>query len=297
MSSTLPPIRGSNPPLGADGDHRRRVLFHHVPFALAAIVFFLLWMTVPIFQTAGHQGPPQAMQHAAGAAGHQGPDHASGHQARHLDGLQDLSRRSGEAAKADRAFMARVTTATGYIAVGFLALTLLVGPVNLLVGRRNPVSSYLRRDGGAWTATSSAIHVIAGLQVHGPPVPFGERILHYFFRPGGGVLTDSFGLGNWTGLVALVIVLLLLAISSDAALRALKAGPWKWLQRLNYALFVLVVAHAIFYGALLRMTSPSTLLLGVSLIAVGTGQVAGIWLWRRRRALTQGIPGPPHHPA
>jgi hypothetical protein len=53
----------------------------------------------------------------------------------------------------------------------------------------------------------------------------------------------------------------LLRISSDFAPRKLKAVPWKRLQRLNYALFALVIAHAIFYGALLRATSPSTLLL------------------------------------
>jgi DMSO/TMAO reductase YedYZ heme-binding membrane subunit len=48
----------------------------------------------------------------------------------------------------------------------------------------------------------------------------------------------------------------LLALSSDFALRKLKAGPWTWLQRLNYALFALVIAHAIYYGALSRVMSP-----------------------------------------
>ena len=38
--------------------------------------------------------------------------------------------------------------ATGYVATGLLALTLLVGPANLLLRRRNPISSYLRRDAG-----------------------------------------------------------------------------------------------------------------------------------------------------
>ena len=57
---------------------------------------------------------------------------------------------------------------------------------------------------------------------------------------------------------------------------------WKWLQRLNYALFALVIAHAFFYGALLRVTSPFTLLLVLRIIAVFLGQAVGIWLWRRR---------------
>lgn len=45
--------------------------------------------------------------------------------------------------------------ATGYVALGLLAFTLLIGPANLLLRRRNPVSNYLRRDAGAWTAISS----------------------------------------------------------------------------------------------------------------------------------------------
>jgi DMSO/TMAO reductase YedYZ heme-binding membrane subunit len=121
--------------------------------------------------------------------------------------------------------------------------------------------------------------------LHGPPgSSLGNRISSYFFRTDGAPLTDSFGLANWTGLAATVIAVSLFAISSDFALRKLKAGPWKWLQRLNYALFVLVIAHAIYYGALLRVTSPSKLLLGLSVVAVLAGQAVGIWLWRRRCA-------------
>ena len=37
--------------------------------------------------------------------------------------------------------------------------------------------------------------------------------------------------------------------------------------------------HAFFYGALLRVTSPFTVLLLLSVIAVSVGQALGIWLW------------------
>jgi DMSO/TMAO reductase YedYZ heme-binding membrane subunit len=97
-------------------------------------------------------------------------------------------------------------------------------------------------------------------------------------------LRNSFGLGNWTGLAALLIVAGLLALSSDAVLRRLKAKNWKRLQRLNYALFALVIVHAFFYGALLRETSPYTILLGLSVGAVVVGQAVGIWLFRRRHS-------------
>jgi DMSO/TMAO reductase YedYZ heme-binding membrane subunit len=176
----------------------------------------------------------------------------------------------------------RVTIATGYIATGLLAFTLLVGPANLLFRRRTPISSYLRRDAGMWTAAVSAIHVVFGSLLHSGGQLAG--LLGYFVAPDGRLRLNSFGLGNWTGLAATVIVLALLLISSDVALRLLKARRWKWLQRLNYVLFALVLAHAFFYGALLRTASPFTLLLAVTVAIVIVGQLIGIWLWRRRSA-------------
>jgi sulfoxide reductase heme-binding subunit YedZ len=175
--------------------------------------------------------------------------------------------------------MSLCTIATGYVALALLGLTLLIGPANLLLRRRNPVSSYLRRDLGTWTALFSVVHVIVGFQVRGGGGSFG--FVDYFLVDGR-PLTNSFGLGNWTGLAALVIVVGLLAISTNRSVRELKAERWKNLQRLNYTLFALVVLHAIFYGALRRPTSPFTVLLILTFIAVLVGQAVGIWLYRRR---------------
>ena len=204
----------------------------------------------------------------AGSAGH------SEDQAGATDPDETMERRQR------RSFTQRITVATGYVATGLLALTLIIGPANLLLRKRNPVSSYLRRDVGTWTAIFSAVHVIFGLQSHSGGQISG--FLNYFVVDDSPLL-NRFGLGNWTGLAATVIVVGLLAISSNFALGKLKARTWKWLQRLNYALFALVIAHAIFYGALLRVTSPYTLLLGLIVIAVFAGQAMGIWAWRRRR--------------
>jgi sulfoxide reductase heme-binding subunit YedZ len=163
---------------------------------------------------------------------------------------------------------------TGDVATVLLALTLLIGPANLLLRRRNPISSYLRRDVGVWAAVLSAAHVMVGFQVRGETrlFSFGS-----YFIADGRPLTDSFGLGNWTGLAALVLVAGLLAISTDRSVRELKAVRWKNLQRLNYTLFGLVIAHAIFYGALSQTTSPFTRFLFSTIASVFVGQAAGIW--------------------
>ena len=172
----------------------------------------------------------------------------------------------------------QLASPTGDVALMLLAVTLLIGPANLLLGRRTPINSYLRRDVGTWTAIWSIIHVVVGFQGHDGGV-FG--FVDYFVADGR-PLTDSFGMGNWTGLAATVIVVLLLVLSTDRYLRELKSRRWKDLQRLNYTLFGLVVLHAVYYGALRRMTSPFTRLLIITVIVVLAGQTAGIWLWRRR---------------
>jgi methionine sulfoxide reductase heme-binding subunit len=79
-----------------------------------------------------------------------------------------------------------------------------------------------------------------------------------------------------------VIVVGLLALSTNRSLSELKARSWKRLQRLNYALFGLVVVHAWFYGSLERGWSLSAIVLVATVAAVLVGQLVGILLWRRR---------------
>jgi sulfoxide reductase heme-binding subunit YedZ len=223
----------------------------------------------------GHTSPtrsaePESTAHVTRDAG-----------SKHGDGTSGTADERADASLSRR--VQQFTVATGYLGVILLALTLLLGPANLLLRRRNPVSSYLRRDVGIWTAIFSLAHVVAAVLMH---VSHGSGVMssvvHFFVAEDGRPLMNSFGIGNWTGLVASAIVVALLITSSDVALRTLKAAPWKWLQRLTYALFALVVVHAFFYGAFLRMASPFTLLLVVSIVAVVAGQTAGFWLWRRR---------------
>lgn len=316
--SVQPATRSWKQPLGAGGGWRRRLLFHHAPLALASAVVLVLFMSLSPFDANKYppgdlfsgtfpkefgEGQGQGtMQHGPqsgpmGSGGGQGPqrqgaDHQRPQQHRggqmpsqpggeQTGALED----SGGRASGRSLFGLRVrrfTFATGYVALVLLGLTLLIGPANLLLRRRRPISNYLARDVGTWAAVFSVVHVIYGVDVHGGLTLSG--FLNMLFRNDASPMTNSFGLANWTGLAATVIVVGLLALSNNLALRRLKARTWKNLQRLNYAVFALVIAHAFFYGALVRLESPFTPLLGLSVIAVLVGQGMGIWLWRRRYA-------------
>ena len=308
-----------NQPLGTSGDQRRRLLLHHLPLALVSALVLVLFMSLPLFDASvyphadivsgtfprqrdesGPIGHNESQARLMDHGGHEGGsgDHGTG--SRQTDGSRHRhngpmdhggGRTSNLTPTTDEvrhsSFIPQFTFATGYLALGFLALTLLIGPANLVLRRRTPVSNYLSRDVGTWAAIGSVVHVLFAVLAHvNQDTGLISSFLHFFVARDGSPLTNSFGLGNWTGLAALVIVVGLLAISSDVALRKLKARTWKRLQRLNYALFVLVILHAFFYGALLRVTSPFTLLLGVSVVAVFVGQAVGVRLWRRRHSHT-----------
>src|SRR6266545_3576113 len=199
--SMQPATRSSNQPYGqplggTNGDLRYRFLHFHIPLALASAIVLFLWMSLPLFQAASHQGTPQPSQ----ATGHQSPPAAGTlpaiHQGGNHQGLPQaddasppMEHNGNQTANPEetqnRLLTARFTTATGYIALGLLGLTLLIGPANLLLRRRTPISSYLARDVGMWAAIVSVIHVIAGFFVHGPPAALVKRMLFYFFAPDG----------------------------------------------------------------------------------------------------------------
>ncbi len=147
----------------------------------------------------------------------------------------------------DGSAAAGLSLATAFVGLAFLGATLMVGPLNERLGRPNPVSTNLRRDIGIWAAIGGVIHTVAGLQVH-----MKGDIVRYFIPDlatghfiSKGVV--AFLSANYTGLGATLLLLVLLAISNDVALRTIGVTRWKRIQRLNYLLFALVVVHGILY--------------------------------------------------
>ncbi|MDQ2666810.1 MAG: ferric reductase-like transmembrane domain-containing protein [Gemmatimonadota bacterium] len=163
----------------------------------------------------------------------------------------------------------RWSLATAYVALALLAATLVTGPYWVLKGRRHPTSSDLRRDLGIWAGGFGLAHVVFGLQVH-----LKYRYLYWFRELNGSRFlrprTDAFGLTNDLGVVAVVVVVVLLAISNDMSLRRLGAARWKKIQQWNYWYLGLVVVHAAIYE-LLEKRIIGLVILG---LVIATGVVA-----------------------
>lgn len=178
----------------------------------------------------------------------------------------------------------RLSMATAYTGLFLLVATLLTGPVNLLKSQANPLSTDLRRDLGIGAAAVSLVHVVVGLQVH-----LGGKAWLYFLYPRSETHLlpfryDPFGVANYTGLVATLIAVLLLAISNDLSLRLLGGKRWKAIQRWNYGLFGLVALHAIAYQLIEKRSQPYPLILtGALLLAIA---IQGAGWWKRRQQVS-----------
>lgn len=138
---------------------------------------------------------------------------------------------------------------SGYLAIILLAISLIIGPVNILMKRKNMVSSYFRRDIGILGGILAVIHSVTGLFVH-----LRGNMWQYFLEKAGNgfkIRLDDFGLANYTGLLSALLILILLITSNDYFIYKLK-NRWKNIQRLSYLMFILAIIHIIYY----RLNNP-----------------------------------------
>ena len=266
---------------------RRRLVRHFLPLSLLSLLAVIVLTVAAPGRAAGRAATDPAgapsharwMNHESARAGAEGGPAESGTvpSADHSSPRFDHGSGAGGAPGPLSGLARPLTTATGYVGLVLLASTLLVGPANRLMRRATPLSMDWRRDLGIWTAIVSLAHVALGFQVHE-----GGRWLAYFVSAETSApRLNAFILANYTGLAATAILLVLAAISNDAALQRLRAGAWKRLQRLSFAAFALVVVHTVLYGALGPRATLSAALLAASVAGVVMPRAGGAWAARR----------------
>ena len=181
----------------------------------------------------------------------------------------------------------RLSMATAYAALAFIAASLALGPWNLLNRRPNPVSFDLRRDVGIWAGALAILHTCIGLTVH-----LRGRMWMYFFRRLHPLQLQKtkFGFANYTGLIAALLFLLLIFISNDASLRAFGTRRWKSIQRWAYAAFGLSIVHGILFQLVEHRKLPWVLVFSALTALALLAQLLGVL--RARRAQSARSPAP-----
>jgi sulfoxide reductase heme-binding subunit YedZ len=169
-----------------------------------------------------------------------------------------------------------ITYTSGYLSIVLFAVSLLLGPINLILRRKNPISTYIRRDIGIFGGILGIIHSVVGLFMHF----IGKPWLYFVKEVGDNLIIrfDLFGLANYTGLFGALILILLLIISNDYFLGKLKVVKWKNLQRFTYLMFLLVIAHSIFYRLNANKEDLIIFLYLPMFLIVLAFQLNGIWL-------------------
>lgn len=175
----------------------------------------------------------------------------------------------------------RGSFSTAYPALFLLLLTLTIGPLQVLLQRRSPVSQDLRRDIGIWAGIMTIAHVVIGQQVH-----FRGRPWLYYVYPAGQhhwlpVRHDLFGFTNYTGAIGTLLLLILFVTSNDVMLRRLGTPGWKKLQRINYVVFALVAVHTFGFMTIEDQKVQFVTVAVIGVAATMLLQAAGYW---RRRA-------------
>ena len=166
-----------------------------------------------------------------------------------------------------------ITDVSGYVAIVLLSISLIIGAFNVLMKRKNPVSSYFRRDIGVSGGILAVIHSITGLFVH----MRGNMWQYFSVQTGTGIKIrlDDFGIANYTGLLSALLIVVLLVTSSDYFISKLQVKKWKNIQRLSYLMFILAIIHIIYY----RLNNPGPVYyFYLPIIAVVLAfQVFGFW--------------------
>lgn len=141
----------------------------------------------------------------------------------------------------------RLWRAVGDAAIVLLFAALALGPAAKLSVRAGKALSW-RRPLGIWAALAALTHTI--LIIDGWTQWSIQRFLGFEFVPQLGRearLEPGFGLANLIGLVAVIWMTLLLATSSDRAVRYLGPAAWKWVQNGAYIVFSLSVLHSAYF--------------------------------------------------
>lgn len=171
----------------------------------------------------------------------------------------------------DKLYYIQVEQVFGFLAVGFLYVTLLISPVQKIIGESEWMKNvvFARRATGVLVFYFALLHAIVSLygQIGG--------------WDGLGALPGRFTWALIISATALVILAVLAATSFDKVLVWMTFPRWKLLQRLVYVCGILIIIHVWMIGA--HFSTPSIQITGLVALLV----LFGLQSWRTSSFLVE----------
>ncbi len=172
----------------------------------------------------------------------------------------------------------RLSLLTAWLCLLLLCAALAIGPLNVRRRGQPLLNHPLRRDLGIWSALTGLGHLAAATGVVMTPDYFRAFIT--------GPPDDPLpGWAGWIGTLFIIVgyvigilLLRLLAVSSDRALRRLGKERWKRIQRSAYVVFGLTVTHGLVFQLIEQRLG-----LWLLVLLAATATVIGLQLAARRR--------------
>lgn len=168
----------------------------------------------------------------------------------------------------------RASVATAWLCVALYCGVLSIGPRRVLAGKAVALNQLPRRDLGIWTAIVALAHFVLG-NVEAMNQPYVQAVIASPAPPSAEIRNALFNWGASLGTLLALVFLILLLLSSNAALRWLGNRWWKRLQRLSYFGFALTVLHGLMFQVLEERASLWVALLVLAALAVISIQLAG----------------------
>ncbi len=175
----------------------------------------------------------------------------------------------------------RFSIVSAYVCFALFAGALLLGPLRAIRGGRPSTNDYLRRDIGVWAALIGIAHLVIATGLSMDASYLDAYVNGTSKAPSEGVRTQLFAWGSILGFVVGLVFLMLLALSSNQAIRLLGPRLWKKLQRTSYLAFALSAIHGFAFQIL---ESREWILIAVILLTVAlviAAQLMGVMAVRR----------------
>lgn len=204
-----------------------------------------------------------------------------------LSGLTLLASAAAIVAEAGASARESASLATAYLCLALLAAALSIGPLMALTSGRPTLNNYLRRDIGIWAGLNGLAHVWLGTLVSMNAGYVATFVKAALSPPSAEVRNWLFSVGAIAGYVVGALLVLLLALSSDRALRRLGAPRWKRLQRASYLALGLTALHGLAFQVIETRPAALVLLLVATTLAVLALHLAARRAVHRRRAVPE----------